>query len=461
MVALLLNLVLIGNAYASEVAPDPSAEPSPPASASEQLIERVRAAQEEVSRIRGLSFKRDVMVEVETPTTMRESMREEMDERLADGELDTLVFVWSLLRLAPASLDLYEVYLGVLEDGVGGYYNAEKQRLVVVDREEVGLDTEKLRLQEDLVIAHELVHALQDQHFDLRSIHERELNNGDATLAVLSMIEGEANYAMLYRMLPNPDAVPLRSLGPALSNMTGASEEMSGRFAEAPRALTSPLVFPYIHGLIFAQELKLSGQGWGASNRAFSQPPLSTEQILHPEKYIGPDQDWPTLITFEEPDRWLGRRWELVDEDTLGEAGIRVLLREHHPDSDFEGAAEGWDGDRLLTWRRGDEGAQAWLTTWDSPEDAAQFAEATWELARVIHPDASWTRDALDSRGNSGRASHLIRIEGTEVLILLGVPRGRVKRALRKLGAATFTELTELDQLAPYEPQDPPTEAEP
>ncbi|TVQ94052.1 MAG: hypothetical protein EA397_02775 [Deltaproteobacteria bacterium] len=454
MSILLLLRLCLSPAWADE--PDEDS-----VSVTQDLIERVRSAQEQVSALRDLPFKRDVRIEVESPEAMREAMREDLDEQLEDGQLEDLVFIWSLLDMAPADLDLYEVYLGVLQDAVGGYYNAETQRLVVVDRSEMGLDPKMLALQEDLVIAHELVHALQDQHFGLRGLNERELNNSDARLAVLSLIEGDANYAMLYRAFPNPDQVPLANLGPMLESVTGASESMFGPPGQIPRALTSPLIFPYNYGLVFAQHVKLSDEGWDAVNRALVQPPLSSEQILHPEKYVGPNPDWPTLIQVKRPERWLGPRWTFVDEDTLGEAGIALVMSENFPEADHRSIARGWDGDRLLVWRRGEVGALAWITTWDSDDDAQEFAEAAWELGRKLSPDATWTREPTQILGEHGSDRHLIQVRGHDVTVLFGIPKQRLRRTLRRVARTTYEDLTEIDQLATWEPPEDDTETTP
>lgn len=433
----------------TQAAPAEDPAPTTKNAAHRALIARVRAQQQAVATIRDLAFLRDVEVEVESPAVMRAALERDLREEAAEGDLVDLAFAWAFLGLAPPDTDLFTVLVEVLEEAVGGYYSAEDERLVVVERAIDGAPADLGEAMESMVVAHELVHALQDQHFDLDRLTERDIDNSDVALAVQGLVEGDASYAMLYRVLPDPDAIPLASLGSVLAAAGGASTEMGGRMATAPRALTEQLTFPYIYGLTFIQAVKQQGEGWSAVNAAFARPPLSSEQILHPEKYLSDTPDWPTAVQTRRPERWIGRGWALTEDDSLGEFGASILLSEGLPDLDARATVRGWDGDRLMVWRRGDRGAGAWLTVWDSPSDAERFAEAAFELARALRPDATWEREAERVDGQRGAVRHAVVRDGDRVLVLLDIPAGKVSRVERRARRTTYREIRSLDQIAP------------
>jgi hypothetical protein len=424
---------------------------------SHELITRTALHQERVSALRGLPFLADVEVAVEPPHVMREKMEEDLREEVSEADLAGLVFAWAQLGLAPPDLPLFDILLAVLEEAVGGYYSPKERRLVIVDRrDEPSLDGARSG-HEDMVIAHELVHALQDQHFDLDAMTQRELGDGDVDTALKSLFEGDASYAMLFAMVPNPDAIPLRRMMSVLGGLgIPTTTDGTDQLSTAPRALTGPLTFPYVQGLMFAQDLKLSGTDWSAVDAAYAAPPLSTEQILHPEKYIGPNVDWPTLIRFEDAQDWMGPRWDLAEMDTLGEAGVSLLFQEHFPTLPSVNFGRGWDGDRLAVWRRGDRGVVMWLTIWDSPIDADDFTDMAFDLVRKLRPNAVWEREDGLIQGRERGLRHRIDREDLRIGVYLSVPKRQLQRLRRHAATATYREVRTLDEIAPYEPDGQP-----
>ncbi|MDQ3856053.1 MAG: hypothetical protein M3281_06615, partial [Chloroflexota bacterium] len=134
------------------------------------------------------------------------------------------------------------------------------------------------------------------------------------------------------------------------------------------------LLFRYREGQIFATRLWQEG-GWQAVNAAYRNPPQSSEQILHPEKYTQ-NRDEPTAVTVPDISRSLGAGWKRLDENTFGEFQVRVMLSASSESERASAAAAGWDGDRYQLWTRGDEDALVWQSVWDSERDADDFAAA-------------------------------------------------------------------------------------
>jgi hypothetical protein len=142
------------------------------------------------------------------------------------------------------------------------------------------------------------------------------------------------------------------------------------------------LVFPYEKGLSFVLALFQEG-GWSAVNAAYANPPLSTEQILHPERY---PSDEPHVVSLPPLADTLGMGWRLVDEDVLGEFGLQLHLGVHVSASDDDAvdtAAEGWGGDRYAVYWREDETAFVVVLRliWDTPADADEFFDTYVQFA--------------------------------------------------------------------------------
>jgi hypothetical protein len=219
----------------------------------------------------------------------------------------------------------------------------------------------------DAVVAHELVHALQDQEVDLDSLIHSVTRN-DARSAIQAAMEGQATVAMFSYQLGVPsDELP--ELGP---EMAGAivSAAAFPRLAEAPAIVRDPLLFAYLGGARYVQRL------WRMQSH--KPPPLgewlpqSTEQLLHTEKLLE-RRDEPTPLRISEP----SGGWQVEYAGDLGELEIRIYFEEHLRDADLAArASAGWDGDAYRVLSRDAELVLVWYTVWDSEADADEFADA-------------------------------------------------------------------------------------
>ena len=177
-------------------------------------------------------------------------------------------------------------------------------------------------------------------------------------MAVTALIEGDATLGMIDYLLANPDVTR------DYLTEIGSDEMSSDALDQAPAMLSAPLLFPYDQGQVFVQTLFDDG-GWDAVNAAYANPPTTTEQILHPEKYIDNEQ----AVSVELPDLGgvLGPDWTTLDVDTMGEFQISVLLDDNGlSDEQVERGSEGWGGDTYsVAANADDEVVVAWQSTWD------------------------------------------------------------------------------------------------
>jgi hypothetical protein len=347
-----------------------------------------------------------------TEEELRDRVRLSLDEDYPALDIrgDTATLV--AMGFAAPDIDLRQTYLDIFAEQIGGFYDPEDQQLVLVRRE--GGDPNV----EYVVVEHELVHALQDQSFGLAALDDPPFEDSDIETALRSLVEGDASYFNVMTMagdfVGDMAGFPLGN-GGALSPAQPGSA-----MANAPDLLARSLIFPYVQGAAFVQALHAS-DGYRAVNSAYrSRPPLSTEQILHPERYLSAAPDWPIALELAAVEDLLPEGTEQVDEDTMGELGVLSWL-EGVGGQDVVGTPLGWGGDRYATYIQPDGSLLfTWLTTWDTPVDAQRFEIRARGTLEVL-AGGSWRRNGWLRTSNSRQAT--IRRQGVDVTVILGASR--------------------------------------
>jgi hypothetical protein len=360
---------------------------TPGATVDPQLAGQIDAVTVQIPPIRQLEPTRDTPYEFISRDQFRDELLEVAFEdvpeewRLAEERL------LKRLGLLPADADLTQLIIDLYGASVAAYYRPETGRFYIIERDEPFGPTDKL------TVAHEFAHALQDQHFDLEGTRIKDLTEGDATLAQLAAIEGDAvlvSQEWLTDHLSDAEKAQL---------LMEAIEDFDNDLLEGmPLILRRQLEFPYGEGFLFARDLFTAG-GFEAINGAIQNPPASTEQILHPEKYF--EQEAPVDVTLDDESGALGAGWSLVYEQTVGELGIQVLATGgERPPFNIPGlpvewphqeAAAGWGGDRLNMYENGDQWAIVWETAWDTEADADEFENRVTELLSTFDGSAQFT----------------------------------------------------------------------
>ena len=266
-----------------------------------------RDIEKKVADVRGLPFRSPTKIGVYTRERLLQFVKTEMAKAGSEEKEQAEVRAHSLLNLLPADFNLRSATIDMLGEQIGGFYDPEKKELILV---KVAGDDEKGHALHEVIMSHELVHALQDQHFDLKDLHREEGVDRDRKNAILSLIEGDATLMMMFFSVPgveDPDqiaemlqmSVPmmpttfaqLQKLTEMAAQM-GQDMDMGGglqmdALAKAPAIMSDEMCFSYMGGLKFVFKLFNSTESGGtkAIDAAFRRPPLSTEQILHPKKY--------------------------------------------------------------------------------------------------------------------------------------------------------------------------------
>jgi hypothetical protein len=267
-----------------------------------------------------------------------------------------------------------------------------------------------LRNQADLspgskqTLAHEFVHALQDQHFDLEKLLPDDSHDDDRSLAIRALVEGDATIAGLSYVR---DYFTQSDIQEFIEESSSADTSVLN---SAPAYLRESLYFPYDAGADFVNEL-LMMDGFQAVDEALADPPASTEQILHPDKYFDSPRDEPIQVPLPPLTDTLGAGWTMIDWGTLGEFDLRVILDENGA-ADPDEAAAGWGGGSYAFYQNpdGDLGLMYTAIEWDSDNEADEYVEALEET----FDNATRTSDLYEQ---DGRFYSLTRSGKTVTLI--------------------------------------------
>ncbi|MCW5893610.1 MAG: hypothetical protein KIT14_24100 [bacterium] len=345
----------------------------------------LRQVEDRLVRARGLPLRQPVETRALDDAALSAALAQELDASFPGNDLATLEAVYVRLGLLPAGTALRPALQTFYEGQVAAYYDQRRKQLTLasgqLEEARAGLGLLTTLTGRDVVgetfVAHELMHAIQDQHWPLPLDPEPLVDaHSDRLLARRALLEGDAVLASLAALagtLPDDDA-----RAAILTALDRLPDELATTYPDVPAVLREQLAFQYAAGAHFVDRGLTLG-GWAAVDRAHDDPPTSTEQILHPERYFA-ERDRPTAITLGGTADLERAGWQKRLEDTLGELDVAILATHALPPGEAAEVAAGWDGDRLRALQRGDDWLLVWMTTWDSPADAAAFAAAAPRL---------------------------------------------------------------------------------
>jgi hypothetical protein len=415
--------------YSSRASGSQRATVSSPTSRNAAVVATTAAVLKETSEIRELSILRPVKSGAQSRADIERMLIKNLDEQTTPAEMHASELSLRKFGLAARDFEYRPFIIKLLTEQVAGYYDPRAQEFHLADWLE--LEGQKP------VMAHELTHALQDQHFNLRRFEKWPHGDSDAELAAHALIEGDATLAMTIYLVKNP------MVALAFSRSISSSGMSSEQFNKAPRALRESLVFPYLQGNEWATQLYKRG-GWSMISRAFSRLPLSSEQILHPEKYFSYERpvkvmlpDLTGLLNKSEPSGLKsgaarGGNWRRIDYDVNGEWSYYLILDQFlKSPAESRRAAAGWAGDRFELYEGStpDSIFMAQMTVWDTENDAREFFDAYVKRTERRYPDAkvigpaSSTPD-LRRTWQTSEGAVVMELRGLRVLIVEGVPEG-------------------------------------
>jgi hypothetical protein len=370
-----------------------------------------------VVNIRGLDPLQDVPSRFLTRAQLRQYMETEYTERRVSSALDRNRELYIAMDLLDPTADFAAIALDSAAQNTAGFYTPDQQVLYLV------AESVNMFASEEIVYAHEYTHALQDQHFGLARFLREDLN-ADQAIAARALIEGDATLVMgAYQFEEITDS--------ELQYMAYQASFVEREVIDAVSPSLGVLTFfPYLGGSSFVYTLWVeAGFRWDGVNAAYDNPPVSSEQVMHPEKYLA--RDMPQIVSVPDLSPVLGKDWQEVDRDVLGEVGILAWLFDHLDYEVAAGGAAGWDGDAYTLWSDG-QGSHvlALRSVWDAPGEAVQFFEAfTDYLTRraLGVPQLTLNEPGRRVWEYEGRAIFLARA-GDQVLIVLAPDRAVLDR---------------------------------
>lgn len=369
----------------------------------------------QVEGLRGLQTLQEVAVEYLPRDDLRAKLESKAAENIDPAEAAAVDQLLKLLGLIPPDADWLQLQLDLLESQLAGFYDPDTGAFYLLD----SARDELLSPLDQATFVHEYVHALQDQHFDLSRLTDDNAGlNEDQQGALRSLAEGDASLLMglWAATYLSPDQ---------LEEIVAAAGELDPEaLANAPAYLRGALTFPYEYGAAFARAI-VAALGWEALDEIWRNPPPSTEQIVHPERY---GQDEPIEVTLPSNlARALGAGWQEALRDVWGEADLILLLQEALDDDAFT-AADGWNGSQYV-----------FLV---GPASRGLFAiEVAWDSAAEAREGGQGIADWLAASGFSGQAANFTASDGRSAFLRTAGDRtylalGNAQADLRALLAA-------------------------
>jgi hypothetical protein len=381
---------------APKAAPTPPARDTPAENAASLSKEEAAALAAEVSPIvediRGAKFSHPVPVEIVDDQAARAHFKNRLQEHWPEEARHAEEIVDTHLRLIPPKTDLQEEVFDVLEEQAGGYYDPDRDTFFVLG--------DMPRAAAPIIVAHELTHALDDQRYGIDRLLAEAQDDDDRSGALEAVVEGSGTVVMtvfIHRQILAGKLDP-KSLLAFQESEVGKAE----RLKASPLFVQRSLIAPYILGMAFllrGELIRIQTGGITPSDldQAFTDPPRSTEQILHPEKYWDPaKRDLPRGVALPDLAADLGPGWARRGAGNLGELTLGLLTGVDpgdatSPDRALErwtnAASSGWGGDHWNLYRNGEKAVTVLATSWDTEKDAREF-----EAGLTLPPGATVRR---------------------------------------------------------------------
>lgn len=375
--------------WAVDAAPKPPETPEQKRQRAEKALARVDAIQPRLAKLRGLAFDHPVPTAYQTTDDFRAFLKRELAKELPAATSEKLSAAFFHIGLLETPVDLATAYEQTMTSQAAAYYDpaAKKFFMVMVPDSDSVLD---------VISAHELVHGLQDQRFDLQKLMSPQLDD-DALIARRFVVEGDATFTMflfaaaeasksdtvqdmilkvLRAQIEQFATMDVKAYGEMMKQQAAAFSDMDADLKKSmeamdqlPPMIVGPLIDSYMKGALVVLTAYDQG-GWKLVDSLYETPPESSEQVLHPATKLFGKRDRPKRVTLPKLDG------EELANNVLGELMWSIYFSLWVPDQ-ASVASQGWGGDRYTVVKRADGTTVAYLATaWDTAQDAKEFAAA-------------------------------------------------------------------------------------
>jgi hypothetical protein len=374
----------------------------------QDLFTNIDHIKEGLSAITGLKFKHDVPYALITKDQLHLYLEKRLRETMKPDDARAEELTLKMLGLVPADFDLRKNTLDLLTEQAAAFYDYNQKKLFVL-KDSAGGSGAATGDEERVALVHELAHALADQHFHLAKYIREGMRSDDSATARQAVMEGQATWLMAaYISLEGggKPEVPEGILSLMKQSIQGSAAQQYPVFSQAPLYIRVSLVFPYGDGLTF-QDAVFRKLGKEAFSEVFLRPPLSSGQILHPERYIAVGGVHGGVVIPNPPRLPESHEFRKLADGTLGELDFRVLLSQYATVAEGEAQAAHLAGGsyELFEHKREKFPVLGVASTWDSPESARKYFE---QYRKVMQ--GKWKQleiekempDMLEGHGDSG-----------------------------------------------------------
>jgi hypothetical protein len=382
--------------------------------AAQTPFEGVDSAVAELSEITGWKPLKKVQCDTIDRVALQRYLEQKVKEEVKPEEIRAEEVALKKLGLAPPEFDLARTMVDLLTEQAAAFYDFKKKRLFVLQ----GSDASG----QSMVVFHELAHALADQRFDLGKFIKRGKSD-DSSLARMAVMEGQATWLMM-ESAARKSGQSLKKMPAALLDMANrSSDSVPTQFpvlAAAPLYMRASLLFPYAEGLRF-NHIILQKEGQAGFARVFTDPPVSSQQVMHPDVYLANTRPVDTPL----PKLRDERDWKTLTSGSLGEFDHSILLEQYLSRDRADAIAPHWRGGSaaVLEHKAAKRTVLLYASEWDSPENARKMFDAyrqvlqgKWKKMQIVTD----TPESLTGTGDDG--DFRVTIAGSRVTSIEGLP---------------------------------------
>lgn len=394
-------------------------------SQSAQVLDAIDEVEQETQQIRGLEELYPIDVRFMTTKELEQMLLDELAEDYSAEDWERDEGLLKLLGFLEQDDDYYRIMLDLYTEQVAGFYDPEEKYLALISE-----DTD-MRAMDKMNLSHEVTHALQDQyyHLDQPPFDDPESSNYDVDFAATCLVEGDATLTMYLYMGEFTE----EEYAELLEDSMDIDSKM---FDAAPQYIQDSLMFPYEQGADFVQRIYDKDE-FESVDQAYADPPTSSEQIMHPDKYF--KRDIPMQVECPDISSSLEEGWELADTNVMGEFDVQELLMTELNRSDADDGAEGWGGCQYRYYTNaGTEGRLMVIDiAWDTEDDAEEFAGMFEEYVDTRYDLSKGSYEMVDNwavwdTGSEGAVG--LSLEGNRTLAVFSTENNPLSDAAAALG---------------------------
>jgi hypothetical protein len=376
------------------------------------VFAQITSIVQKLSEISGLSQEHPVAYGRMTKAQLRHFLAKRIKRTLKPEEIRADELALKMFGLVPRDFNLKKSTIELLTEQAAAFYDYDEKKLFLLS----GSDFE----DETTTLAHELSHALADQHFDLDHFMDEAPTNDDENLAHTAVVEGQASWLMIAYNLTQ-EGQPADPTPEMLKSIENSDQDSMSDFPVlkgSPLYIQQSLLFPYAEGTAFFDAVYRK-MGKRSFTEVFSEAPVDTSQIIHPERYFAHQRPvMPDLTKLP-----AGMKDEIT-EGSVGEFDHQMLLRQYVSEKVAAELAPHLKGGQFKIYAQGraKRPVLSYASGWDSKQQAKAFFKA---YERVLQK--KWTECSISSHtddlfaGTGDNGYFITRLSGTTVSSVEGI----------------------------------------